>query len=447
MQCLPHPIQWVLDILHQHDKEAFLVGGCVRDMLMDRTIHDFDITTNALPQETMTIFQQHGCKVIPTGIKHGTVSVLLEQDIVEITTYRIEQAYIAHRKPSSVSFTNSLLEDLKRRDFTMNAIAYDPQIGFFDPFDGILDIQKATIRCVGAAKERLDEDALRILRALRFALTLQFQIEDCCANAIRDTADQLSHISVERISSEFNKILLADQPNTLRFLRSFHVLEQIFPGYEVIYDYPQPTPWHIYDIFQHTDAALNHTSNDPLENKLAIVLHDIGKPAKETFDEDGVAHYQQHALRSEEMARAFLLRLHYDHKTIDRVCLLIHYHDYYVTPRRNVLRRFLTKLDNDVALAFQILDVQRADDQAKNPQKALEKIENIEACKQMIKAMETEQDFFALKNLAINGRDLMKLGYQGKQIGEALQIALAYVLEEPSRNTKEVLLPYLKQHT
>lgn len=447
MQALPTHITWILDRLHQHHYEAFLVGGCVRDMLMNRAIHDYDITTSAKPEELLQVFKGTPCKLIPTGIKHGTITILINQETVEVTTYRIEESYIQHRKPSSVTFTNNLLEDLKRRDFTMNAIAYDPIIGYIDPFSGRDDIKNRIIRCVGDAKERLSEDALRILRAIRFSFTLDFTLDSNCLLAIHALAPSLTHISKERIRSEFDKILLADHPHTLALLRSYGVLDQLFPGYSCIYEHPQPTPWHLYDIFTHTDVALTHTKAYPLESKLAIVFHDIGKPSKESFDAQGIAHYKQHALVSEKLARAYLKQLHYDNKTIDTVCTYILYHDYYVLPKRAVLRRFLSKFQNNVETALQVLDVQKADDLAKNPEKATEKVENIALCKAMILQMEAEKDMFSLKDLAINGHDLLSLGYQGKQIKDALQACYDLVLEQPSNNTKEALLRFLQSHT
>lgn len=444
MTKLPTAVLNVLDLLHEHGKEAFLVGGCVRDILMNRAIHDYDITSNALPTDVMNLFQEAGYKIIPTGLQHGTITVLSQGMPIEITTYRIEQAYLDHRSPSTVFFTENLIEDLKRRDFTMNAIAYAPDIGIFDPFDGQADIQQKIIRCVGKASDRMEEDALRILRALRFSCCLGFEIEEELQQAIQEHAATLAYISAERIQLELNKMLLSNAPNLLTLLRQYQVLPQIFPCYERMYDHPQATPWHLYDIFTHTDIALNHSINAPLESKLALVFHDIGKLDMETFDEQGIAHYKKHAIVSEKIAIEQLKALHYPHKLIDRVAVLIRYHDYYVTPKRAILRRFMAKLENDLALAMQVLDVQLADDYAKNMERAQEKIDTIMECKALLIQMAKEQDLFSKKDLAVNGHDLVKLGYQGKQIGEALTSLYELVLQEPSLNKKETLLSILQ---
>lgn len=444
MQRLPKQVEWVLHTMHQHGKEAFLVGGCVRDLIMNREIHDFDITTSALPNETMEIFQTH-CKVIPTGIQHGTITVLVDKLPIEITTYRVEQAYIDHRCPSSVIFTENLLEDLKRRDFTMNAIAYAPQQGFYDPFQGKKDIEQHLIRSVGDPKLRLEEDALRILRALRFSMTLHFDIEEQLTLAIKQKASTLSYISKERIRSEFDQMLLSDHKQLLSTLRAYDVLEQIIPNYSIIYDYEQKTPWHIYDIFQHTDVALDHSDGYPLESKLAIVFHDLGKPHMETFDEHGIAHYKKHALISEEMAKASMKNLHYDNKTIERTCKLIYYHDYYVKPTRKILRRFLAKFDNDTDFAIQALMVQMADDQAKNMEKAKEKIDILQESIMLLKEMEKDQDQVSIKDLNVNGHDMMALGLQGKQIKDMLHYLYDIVLDDPQQNEKTYLLDIAKK--
>lgn len=444
MQRLPKQVEWVLHTMHQHGKEAFLVGGCVRDLIMNREIHDFDITTSALPNETMEIFQTH-CKVIPTGIQHGTITVLVDKLPIEITTYRVEQAYIDHRCPSSVIFTENLLEDLKRRDFTMNAIAYAPQQGFYDPFQGKKDIEQHLIRSVGDPKLRLEEDALRILRALRFSMTLHFDIEEQLTLAIKQKASTLSYISKERIRSEFDQMLLSDHKQLLSTLRAYDVLEQIIPNYSIIYDYEQKTPWHIYDIFQHTDVALDHSDGYPLESKLAIVFHDLGKPHMETFDEHGIAHYKKHALISEEMAKASMKNLHYDNKTIERTSKLIYYHDYYVKPTRKILRRFLAKFDNDTDFAIQALMVQMADDQAKNMEKAKEKIDILQESIMLLKEMEKDQDQVSIKDLNVNGHDMMALGLQGKQIKDMLHYLYDIVLDDPQQNEKTYLLDIAKK--
>lgn len=441
---LPEEILYILQTLQEHHKEAYLVGGSVRDLLMNRPVHDYDITTNALPNETMKIFEEAGCKVLPTGLQHGTISVLLSNQTIEITTYRVESDYLNHRAPSSVSFTRNLVDDLSRRDFTINAIAYHPEEGFIDPYQGRTDIENKIIRCVGNAQERMQEDALRILRALRFHTSLNFSIEEQTQTAIRENAHLLPYVSKERIQTEFNKILLSDYPDTLTMLRSYHVLPYILNSYEIIYDVHQHNPWHVYDIFTHTDVALNHSIGYPLASKLAIIFHDIGKVKTQTFDEHGIAHYKKHPLVSTDIAVAVLKDMKYSNAVIEEVRTLILYHDYYVKENRRVLRRFLSHLDNKEDLAQRVLDVQLADDMAKNKERVQEKIDVILSCKKLLKQMTEEDDTMSLKKLAINGRDVQELGYQGAAIGKILQDCLKHVIDHPQDNKREVLLLLIK---
>lgn len=443
---IPTNILDILDILHTHKEEAYLVGGCVRDLLMKRDVHDYDITTSCLPTRMIELFSSKGYSCIPTGLQHGTITILHEQQAIELTTYRIETHYEDHRSPQQVTFTRSLLEDLKRRDFTMNAIALSRDGTLIDPFNGIQDIQKKRITCVGDPKKRLEEDALRILRAIRFHCTLNFEIEEETINAIQQLAATLSYISSERIKDELNKLLMGDQDNTLLLLRNMKVLPYILQDFTPLYDHEQKTPWHCYDIFTHTDVALNHTKGYPLESKLAIIFHDIGKIACESFDEFGIAHYKKHALVSERMAIKQLRNLKYDKKTIQKVAKLILYHDYYVQPNRKVLRRFASKFDNDIPFALQALDIQLADDMAKNLDKSLEKIEIIKIAKEMLCTMDLEKDLLSIKDLAINGHDLLALGYQGKEIGILLQSLYDYAIEDLTRNTKTQLQTYLENY-
>lgn len=442
---LPEEIKWVLQIMEKHHKEVYLVGGCVRDMLIGRSIHDYDIASSALPQETIDIFVQEGSHVIPTGLKHGTISVIVNDHTVEITTYRIEQEYSNHRAPDVVSFTRNLRDDLSRRDFTMNAIAYHPDKGFVDPFGGREDIQNRVIRCVGDANLRLQEDALRILRALRFHAVLGFHLEETSVRAIQHHASLLSYVSKERIQTEFNKILMADMPDTLAMLRRYQVLPYILPGYECIYDVEQHNPWHCYDLFTHTDKALNHTKGYPLSAKLAIVLHDIGKLDTVTFDEHGIAHYPMHAKVSAQKAVVFLKELKYSNALIEEVKTLILYHDYHVVDKRRVMRRFLAHLDNKEELAQRVFQVQLADDQAKNDEKAHESIDMLYRCMDLLKVMLEEEEMVSLKNLAVNGHDIMALGYRGVAVGQLLQDCLQHVIDCPQHNQKEYLVEWIKK--
>lgn len=439
-------IQMVLQLFPTIHKEAWLVGGCVRDMLMERELHDYDITTDATPYEVMALFRKYGYRVIPSGLKHGTVTVLVQDEPVEITTYRTESAYTDHRSPKAVRFTSDLDEDLKRRDFTMNAIAWHPKRGFHDPYHGQADIARKIIRCVGNASERMQEDALRIFRALRFHCTLHFAIEEETAQAIRTHAHLLSYISRERIREEFNRILLQDYPDTLQLLKDMRVLDAIAAGYTRLMNKEQNNPWHIYDVFTHTDVALNHTAGMALEGKLAIIFHDVGKPACEASDADGISHYNGHAQKSVELAKHWLKELRYDNKTIHRVLRCIAYHDYNLTPKKSTLRRYLSKFDNQLPDALLALDVQLADQLAKNPELAANGVQLIRQCKELLLKMHAEEELLSLQTLAVNGRDMMDCGLRGKQIKTALHMLLDYAMQDPSRNTKEQLLEELKRN-
>lgn len=438
--------QYILDIFAIYEAngyEAFVVGGCVRDAICKRNCHDYDVITNALPQETIALFQQIGLRILPTGFAHGTLTLIYQEHFIEITTYRKEDDYIDHRRPANISFTKSIYEDLKRRDFTINAIAYHPVHGLIDPFCGIKDIHRRTIRCVGDPNKRMEEDALRILRALRFSAQLSFTIEEKTWQAILTHAMDIDYVSKERIQAEFNQYLCSDKPNALHFLRAANVLELILPEMQRIYDAPQPTPWHAYDIFTHTDIALNHSKGYSLEKKLAIVFHDLGKPLCEGFDEKGIVHYHGHAEISKEIAKQRLKQLHYSNTVIKYITTLIAFHDYYVCPKRKVLRRFLSKLDNDIELALDILDIQLADNHAKHPKLQKELIENVLASKALLLQIQKEQDMIQRKDLAVNGHDLIALGYQGADIKKALEMLYQIVIEDPSQNTKENLLSLL----
>lgn len=443
---IPAKINLILSMLHNENKEAYLVGGCVRDMILNRSIHDYDITTSAFPQETISILQKNYIKAIPTGIKHGTITAIINNESIEITTYRIEKEYLNHRHPSQVIFTNNLKEDLKRRDFTMNAIAFDPVNGIYDPFHGKDDIENKIIRCVGDASERFNEDALRILRAVRFQCQLHFSLDDNCKKAIIDSAFLLKYVSKERIRDEFNKILLSNQPNILKLLKELNILDSILPSYSIIYNQKQNTPWHIYDIFTHTDIALNHSKNYPLESKLAVLLHDIGKPKCKTTDKNGQDHFKNHAVVSEQLALHILQDLKYDNKTIKKVCTLIRYHDYYIENNRSFLRRYITFFQYDINYALQAIDIQLADNYAKNPIMINQKIDEIIQAKKHLLQMKLENDIITPKDLNINGNDLKQLGFKGKEIHNILERCFAIVLNNPTYNTKNYLLAYIKKN-
>ena len=443
-QAFPSAAIRVIERLNAHNYDAFFVGGCVRDFLMDRPTHDYDITTNALPHQIQELFHDV-CKVVPTGIKHGTLTLWMDDLPIEVTTYRIEKDYIDHRTPTKIEFIDDLILDLSRRDFTINAIAMHPSLGIIDPFQGQTDLKAKVIRCVGEPKERLEEDALRILRALRFSATLRFSLDHALFSAIQELAPLLNFLSKERIRDEVNRILESDQTHLLRFLQELQLLPYLFPSLLPLIHLKQETPWHLFDVFTHTDIALDHSLHAPLVQRLALIYHDCGKALAKTFDDDGIAHFKGHADLSAQIAKKELMVLRYDKKTVETVTTLIRYHDTYVEPTTTDVRIFLSKINFDYSLAEQILSVQYADNCAKNPEKAIEKNKNIEIVWQLMQQMKAAHVRLTMKELAVNGHDLLASNLKGKQIKEALDAAYEYAIRYPQENTKEKLLSYIQR--
>ena len=303
--------------------EAYVVGGCVRDALLGRAAADWDITTNARPEQVKALFS----RTIDTGIQHGTVTVLLGREGFEVTTYRIDGEYQDGRHPSEVSFTPNLLEDLKRRDFTINAMAYNEREGLIDAFGGMGDLQSRQIRCVGDPRERFTEDALRILRAVRFSAQLNFDIEDCTREAVADFASSLTRISAERIQTEVTKLLLSDHPEVFRVLYDTGITAVILPEFDACMETPQNHPHHCCCVGEHILLALRAVEADRVL-RLAALLHDIGKPGTHVRDDQGIDHFHGHGELGAEMAEGILRRLKFDNDTIYRVKHLVKVHDY-----------------------------------------------------------------------------------------------------------------------
>lgn len=442
---LPEPVQWVMKQLQEHGYPCFLVGGCVRDYLLDRAIHDYDMATAATPTQMLECFDATQCKIIQTGIRHGTLTVIYHQMPMEITTFRKELAYEQHRRPKQVVFCDSLISDLARRDFTINAMAYHPEYGLIDPFNGQQDIKQRIIRCVGSSSQRFEEDALRILRSLRFSFQLRFEIAADCRNAIVQQAKWISCISKERIRYEFDLMLMSDVPSLLSHLREYGVLTYILPELSLLYDLSQESKWHIYDAFQHTDIALDHTKGLSLTEKLAVVCHDLGKAVTKTMDEQGQAHFYGHPKHSADLAKQALQTLTYPKKIIQEIVTLIYYHDATLQPKASTMRKLLAHADMDYDLAAKLLRVMEADDLAKNPATANAKLQNVQACQVLLEIMKNSEPVLRRSDLAINGHDLIKLGYQGKQVGNILNNLYQMVLEQPQRNTRDTLFALVKQ--
>lgn len=436
---IPVPIQKAIDIIENNGYEAYLVGGCVRDMLMGKVPHDYDITTNALPLDVKDMFP--GYTVVETGLKHGTVTVVIDKENIEITTYRIDGEYADNRRPQQVSFTTSVADDLSRRDFTVNAMAYSPVRGFVDLFGGQDDIKSGVIKCVGNPDLRFNEDGLRIMRALRFAAVLGFKIEKETSDSIHRNKHLLENISAERIYSEFSRLVCGK--NSGGIIREYvDVIGVFLPEITAMVGCEQNTKYHCYDVFEHTMHAFEATPFK-LEPRLGALFHDVGKPACKTTDENGIDHFKGHAEKGEEMARDIFNRLKTDNRIKDYISTLVRVHDHDLTTDVTAIRKRLSKYGYDFLcdlLAVQIGDsIAHADgyhevaDDAENIKKALDEVYE-------------QEGIITLKDLKINGTDLINMGItDGKTIGEILKSLLHKVLDGEIENDKEILKEITKR--
>ena len=431
---LPENVKHIIATLQQHGHEAYAVGGCIRDSILKREPEDWDITTSAMPKEVKKIFK----RTFDTGIEHGTITVLINKVGYEVTTYRIDGKYENHRHPSEVEFTRNLREDLLRRDFTINAMAYNEQEGLVDPFGGLKDLEAKKIVCVGSANQRFDEDALRILRAVRFAAQLGFSIEEKTKEAIKAMADSLKYISAERIQVEMTKLLVSAHPEQIEEAYNLGITKVILPEFDQAMNTTQETPHHQYNVGVHTIQALrNIEANKVL--RLTVLFHDMGKAQMKTIDEEGVAHFKQHALVSEQIAKDVLRRLKFDNETIQMVAKLVLYHDYRMPANEVAVRRAMNKISTELFPMYS--KVRCADTLAQSEYLREEKLLNIEQVEKLYQQIKEKNQCVVLKDLAISGKDLLALGVpQGARIGEILEGLLEEVLEHPKDNQREVLL-------
>lgn len=431
---LPEKVNTIISTLQAHGFEAYAVGGCVRDSLLGRVPGDWDITTSAMPEETKALFE----RTFDTGIEHGTITVLLDKEGFEVTTYRIDGEYEDNRHPSEVIFTRCLQEDLLRRDFTINAMAYNEKDGLVDIFGGIEDLESRTIRCVGNATARFSEDALRILRGVRFAAQLGFDIEEETRNGMRELAPTLSKISAERIQVELVKMLVSERPELIRDAYELGITKVFLPEFDRIMETTQETPHHQYTVGEHTIHAMKNVRNDKVL-RLTMLFHDMGKPALKTIDEAGVAHFKMHAVESEALAKKILRRLKFDNDTIQKVTKLVCYHDYRMPAKAKNVRRAMNTIGEELFPYY--MEVRRADVLAQSMYEREEKIKNLDEIEEIYREIVAKGQCVSLKNLAVTGRDLIAAGMKpGKEIGEKLQELLNLVLENPELNTKEELL-------
>ncbi len=431
---LPHRATKALEMLNNSGYEAYVVGGCVRDGLMGRNMGDIDITTNALPRQTSRVFS--GCKVVETGLKHGTVTVFIDGCPMEITTYRTESGYSDSRHPDSVSFTKNLREDCARRDFTINSICYNPAAGCVDYFGGITDIENKIIRCVGNPKQRFEEDALRILRAVRFASALDFSIEENTRKALFACKDLLKNISAERIYCELLKLLCGDNIKKI-LLEYTDILAVFIPEILPLKGFDQKNQHHIYDVLEHTAVAVENTPKDPLL-RLAALLHDFGKPHVFTTDENGVGHFYGHGDVSYELAKNILKRLKVSKEEYILITHLVKYHDVQIQPTEKAVSRALNK--HGPEMLKMLLQLKRADNKGQNT-KDFDRTEEYNRLEKIIDDLLEKQRCFSLKQLAINGDDLTAIGIPpSKNTGRILNTLLEMVINGEIENDYNVLL-------
>lgn len=436
---LPDKVRLIIAQLEAAGYEAYAVGGCVRDSLLGREPSDWDVTTSAKPQQVKAVFRH----TIDTGIQHGTVTVMLDREGFEVTTYRIDGEYEDSRHPKEVVFTANLIEDLKRRDFTINAFAYNDQSGIVDAFDGMEDLDKGIIRCVGDAAERFGEDALRMLRAVRFSAQLGFTIAEDTKAAIREYAPDLKNISAERIQAELVKLLLSDHPDYMRDAYELGITGIVLPELDAAFATAQHNPHHQYTVGEHLIQSLLHTRADK-SLRIAALLHDIGKPSVRTTDEEGIDHFHGHVEVSEQMAVDILRRLKFDNDTIDKVQKYVRYHDYKPEPNARAVRRAINKIG--AAYFPQVMEIRRADTLAQSSYQREEKLERIDQIERLYAEIMEKNQCISLKTLEITGNDLIALGVpKGKRIGEILNRLLDEVLQNPENNTHEFLTEKAKE--
>ena len=432
---LPEKVKFIIDTIMEAGYEAYAVGGCIRDFILGRTPDDWDITTSAKPDQVKALFP----RTIDTGIQHGTVTVMLDKEGFEVTTYRIDGEYEDGRHPKEVTFTANLVEDLKRRDFTINAMAYNDKAGLVDAFEGMRDIEKKVIRCVGDPMQRFTEDALRLMRAVRFSAQLGYEIEEKTLDAMRELSPNLVHISAERIQSELIKLVISPHPEKLRIAYETGITKIILPEFDACMETEQNNPHHCYSVGEHTLRAMQEIRADKVL-RLAMLFHDIGKPGTLTLDEEGIVHFHGHPALSEKMTRDILKRLKFDNDTIYMTTNLVRYHDYDVEPGPKYVRRAIMKAGEDV---FPLLfDVKLADIKAQSAYMRKEKVERLEAVRQVYEEIVAQKQCVSLKTLAVTGKDLMReMGMQpGPEIGLILKKLLDLVIEDPSLNEREILI-------
>lgn len=435
---LPKHVRQIIAVLEAHGYEGYAVGGCVRDAILGRLPDDWDITTSAQPAQVKGLFR----RTIDTGIEHGTVTVLMGENAYEVTTYRLDGKYEDSRHPTEVTFTGNLLEDLKRRDFTINAMAYNEKAGLVDVFAGKRDLEEGLIRCVGNARERFQEDALRILRAVRFQAQLGFAMEQRTAAAVTELAGKLTQISAERIQAELVKLLLSPHPEYLEQAWKLGITAVILPEFDRMMEMPPADHAANVNAGTHTLRALLKVPADKIQ-RLAVLFHAFGKPQVQTNDESGNYRYPDYARVSAGLAKDILVKLKFDNHTIRQVVRLVQYHHMSLRPEEKSIRRRIHTVGEDIfPLLLQLKKAVFASADAATQQRELPVLDEVEKDYQFILQ---RGDCLSLKTLAVSGRDLIAAGMKpGKEIGDMLEFLLLHVLDEPQHNNREFLIEYRK---
>ena len=431
---LPEDVKRIIDRLSAEGFEAFAVGGCVRDSLLGRIPGDWDITTSASPEQVKNIFSH----TIDTGIQHGTVTVMMNHVGYEVTTYRIDGEYEDARHPKEVIFTSNLLEDLKRRDFTINAMAYNEERGLIDAFGGVEDLDKGIIRCVGNPLERFSEDALRMLRAIRFGAQLGFTIEENTKAAIKELAPTIAKVSAERIATELVKTLVSPNPKNIKVAYELGLTKVFLPEFDQMMDTPQNTKHHMYSVGEHTLKTLEYVPEDKVL-RLTMLLHDVAKPSCRVTDEDGQDHFYGHEEKGVSMSKTILQRLKFDNHTIDEVSALIRFHDERPLLGDKSIRRFFAK--TGLAIGPMLFQVKRADALAQSLYKRAEKLSYVDEMEKMYREIVEQGICVQKSDLSVTGKDLIAMGMKpGKEIGIVIDQMFEEVLRDPELNNRKNLL-------
>lgn len=430
---IPEDVSFILNRIHQAGEEAYIVGGCVRDLLLKVEPNDWDITTSAPPEIIKEMFS----RTIDTGLEHGTVTVMIGKEGYEVTTYRIDGKYEDHRRPKDVEFTRNLSDDLLRRDFTINAMAYNEEEGIIDEYHGAKDLDNGIIRCVGNPRDRFSEDALRMLRAIRFGAKLGFVIEEETYEAMKELSPLITHVSAERINVELTKTLISKEPDRIKELVNTGLIDYVIPEFREIVGVEQHNPYHRFTVDEHTYECLKFV--EPIAAlRWTVYLHDLGKGQTRSTDDNGIDHFYGHPALSAKMAKSIMKRLKFDNKTIDKVHKLVLFHDDRFEITKKNVRKAVHRIGTDNFSEF--LKVKYADINGQNLDYKEKHIQQVEEIRDLFKTILADKECLTIKDLAVNGNDIIHLGVKnGKVIGTVLNKLLEIVLETPELNNKEVL--------